>query len=104
MFIIISYTHWQFGRLQISSRLEDNQLGDGKRKSLAELQDKLVSKAHHFGLTLGDTKSLVKKRNKEVVAKCFHKIGIVVPYDETTEVGYRPLPMNDSKIATLSIS
>ena len=44
-----------------------------------------------------DQKTLAKQRNQKIVARCFHKIGIIVPYDKKTELGYRPLPMNDRK-------
>ena len=37
-----------------------------------------------------------KTRNKTVVARCFNKIGIVVPVD-ANDVGYRPLPMTNGK-------
>ena len=44
-----------------------------------------------------DQKTLAKQRNQKIMAQCFHKIGIIVPYDKKTELGYRPLPMNDRK-------
>lgn len=40
---------------------------------------------------------LQKKRSREVVASTFNKLGIVVPYDKKTELGYRPLPMSNSE-------
>ena len=43
------------------------------------------------------TKELQKLRAKERVAVTFNKLGIVVPYDKKTELGYRPLPMTDSE-------
>ena len=51
-----------------------------------------------LSLSATDPKILAKQRNKAVVAKCLHKIGIVVPYDEQTDVGYRSLPMTDSRL------
>lgn len=48
-------------------------------------------------LPFTDPKVVAKQRNRNIVARCFHKIGIVVPYDKETELGYRPLPMTDSK-------
>ena len=54
-----------------------------------------------LSLPATDPKTLAKQRNKEIVAKCLHKIGIVVPYDEQTDVGYRSLPMTDSRLTQL---
>lgn len=47
-------------------------------------------------------KELWKWRHRETVAKCFHKIGIVVPYDKKTELGYRPLTMSDCEFVCRS--
>ena len=43
-------------------------------------------------------KDLQRQRHKETLATTFNKLGIVVPYDKKTELGYRPLPMSDSKL------
>ncbi|XP_035920027.1 histone PARylation factor 1-like isoform X1 [Anopheles stephensi] len=37
-------------------------------------------------------------RNKLVVCKTFHKVGLVVPYDRKQDVGYRPLLESDAKL------
>ena len=55
-----------------------------------------------LSLSASDPKTLAKQRNKEIVAKCLHKIGIVVLYDEQTDVGYRSLPMTDSRPTQLT--
>ena len=62
-----------------------------------ELEAKLASEVKKLQLELGDPRALARQRRKDVLAKCFHKIGLIVPYDKDTELGYRPLPMNDSK-------
>lgn len=46
-------------------------------------------------------KDLQKGRSKNVVAVTFNKLGIVVPYDEKTELGYRPLPMSNSEYLSI---
>ena len=48
-------------------------------------------------LTGVPAKELKKRRMKDVVAPTFNKLGIVVPYDRKTELGYRPLPLNNSE-------
>lgn len=37
----------------------------------------------------------MRARKKNIVTKCFHGAGIVVPYNKKTEAGYRPLPESD---------
>ena len=51
-----------------------------------------------------DVKDLQRKRAKETVATTFNKLGIVVPYDKTTELGYRPLPMTNSEYHSITYS
>ena len=86
-----------FNRWQISSKLNNKNLDVDRRRHLDDLETKLVSKMKKLQLPCTDQKTLAKQRNQTVVARCFHKIGIVVPYDKKTELGYRPLPMNDRK-------
>ncbi len=86
------------GRTHISRKLGDKHLQARQKKQLEKLHSKVVTAAGELGLSLTDPKSLpaVRRRSKGVVARTFHKFGIVVPYDEETELGYRPLPMTDS--------
>ena len=84
-------------RWQISSKLENKNLDADQRRHLGNLETKLISKMKELELPCTDQKTLAKQRNQKIVARCFHKIGIIVPYDKKTELGYRPLPMNDRK-------
>ena len=86
-----------YNRWQISSKLENKNLDADQRRHLGNLETKLVSKMKELELPCTDQKTLAKQRNQKIVARCFHKIGIIVPYDKKTELGYRPLPMNDRK-------
>ena len=86
-----------FNRWQISSKLNNKNLDVDRRRHLDDLETKLVSEMKKLQLPCTDQKTLAKQRNQTIVARCFHKIGIVVPYDKKTELGYRPLPMNDRK-------
>lgn len=67
-----------------------------QRKLLQELDSQLQMKMKELELTTVDAKTLARQRSKTTVAKCIHKIGIVVPYDKKTDVGYRSLPIADS--------
>ncbi|XP_030373711.1 histone PARylation factor 1-like [Scaptodrosophila lebanonensis] len=41
---------------------------------------------------------LQRERNKRVVAKTFHRLGIVVPFERKTQQGYRPLTVSDAEL------
>ena len=62
------------------------------KRRLQELDDALTKKANELNINLKD----MKPAKRKIVAKCFHQIGISVPVDETLDVGYRPLTMNNS--------
>ncbi|XP_017044301.1 histone PARylation factor 1-like [Drosophila ficusphila] len=49
-------------------------------------------------LELAQLDRLQRERNKRVVAKTFHRAGIVVPFDRKTQLGYRPLPVSDAEL------
>lgn len=72
------------------------------RGALKALQSKMSSHVSEL-TTLSSLSScesvreLHRKRAKEMVSATFNKLGIVVPYNKKTELGYRPLPMSNSK-------
>ncbi|KAH8336331.1 hypothetical protein KR059_001858 [Drosophila kikkawai] len=49
-------------------------------------------------LELPQLDRLQRERNKRVVAKTFHRAGIVVPFDRKTQVGYRALAVSDAEL------
>ncbi|SPP83164.1 histone PARylation factor 1-like [Drosophila guanche] len=49
-------------------------------------------------LELAQLDRLQRERNKSVVAKAFHRAGIVVPFDRKTQLGYRPLSVSDAEL------
>ncbi|XP_020811365.1 histone PARylation factor 1-like [Drosophila serrata] len=49
-------------------------------------------------LELPQLDRLQRERNKRVVAKTFHRAGIVVPFDRKTQLGYRPLAVSDNEL------
>ncbi|XP_053658924.1 histone PARylation factor 1-like [Anopheles marshallii] len=42
-----------------------------------------------------------KARSKLIVCKTFHKVGLVVPYDRKSNVGYRPLMESDANLRSI---
>ncbi|XP_065898955.1 histone PARylation factor 1-like [Dysidea avara] len=78
--------------LQISKKLKTV----STNSKLKELNTKLQAKCKELSYNLVESKNF-KTRNKQVVAKSFNKIGIVVPVDQN-DVGYRPLPMTNGEL------
>lgn len=71
--------------------------GKSKLKSIKALQASLVTDAEKLKYNLNTSTPAIKARNKKVVAKTFHKAGIVVPVD-SNDVGYRPLTFTDGEL------
>ena len=86
-----------FLRCEVQRALKSKSIDSNKRGSLQSLEEKLQQKIEELSLAATDVKMLSRQREKRVLAKCFHKIGIVVPYDKKTDVGYRSLPKTNSK-------
>lgn len=72
-----------------------------KKLSMIRLHTKLKKYAKENNLTLEKTTSNMQARQRKVVAKTFHKAGIVVPYDKKTELGYRSLAVTDKELLKL---
>lgn len=67
-----------------------------KIKEIKDLTEMIARKASQCNYKVDMITPAIKARNKKIVAKTFHKIGIVVPLD-ANEVGYRPLNLSDGK-------
>ena len=91
------FTIYNAHHLFISSRsLLQKPIKDSvSQKLVRELNDKLTKKATSLGIDLTGT---IKR---QVVAKCFNQIGISVPYNKETLVGYRPLTMRNGESTCL---
>lgn len=101
IFLLITYISI---RSLASKKLEETSLPSTQRKQLTHLLSKLDVEISKQGVSDTPLKELSKQRGKDVVTRCFHKMGIVVPYDQKTELGYRPLPLTDSKPTVLSLT
>ena len=86
-----------YHRSQIQSVFQDK---GSNSEALKALESKLASWTSKEKLSPCEksVKDLQRQRHKETLATTFNKLGIVVPYDKKTELGYRPLPMSDSKL------
>lgn len=68
-----------------------------EKTSITRLHSQLKSYAKQHDITLEKNTVDMKLREKRVVARTFHRAGIVVPYDKKTQMGYRDLAATDSK-------
>ncbi|XP_063236554.1 histone PARylation factor 1 isoform X2 [Bacillus rossius redtenbacheri] len=67
-----------------------------RKMKLKKVQDAVQSWARDKGFDLDTFTARMKDRESRVVARTFHKAGIVVPYNKKTELGYRPLPLSEA--------
>ena len=101
MFLLVHGLLYYPFRFEVEKALKST---PNQTKLLKSLEKQLQEKMRELNLGATDGKTLSKRRSKQVQAKCLHKIGIVVPYDKKTDVGYRSLTKTDSKIFTLKPS
>ncbi|XP_076653287.1 histone PARylation factor 1 [Halictus rubicundus] len=69
-----------------------------EKTRITQLQQKLKSYAQEKNITLDQKSGRMQDREKKVVARTFHKAGIVVPYNKKTELGYRELAVTDNEL------
>lgn len=62
------------------------------------LHSQLKNFAKQHNITLDKNTADMQARERQVVARTFHRAGIVVPYDKKTQLGYRDLAATDSKL------
>lgn len=65
------------------------------QREIATLKKHLNAYANDHDIPLNALHTKLKTRNAKSVCKTFHRVGLVVPFDRKTEVGYRPLIETD---------
>ncbi|XP_046851818.1 histone PARylation factor 1-like [Xenia sp. Carnegie-2017] len=83
----------------ISNSIKTASKARGKKKA-ADIQAKIKFKAQERNLNLDKNTLPMKARNSKVVAKTFHKMGIVVPVDDMG-VGYRDLQISNAELKSM---
>jgi len=68
-----------------------------EKMTITRLHSHLKNFAKQHNITLERNTVDMQSREKRVVARTFHRIGIVVPYNKKTQLGYRDLAATDSK-------
>lgn len=77
-------------------------IGSKKRKQrMKELAADLTAAAKTKGYSTQGKTDMEKQREKKKVAKPFHGVGMVVPFDKETQVGYRELPETNATLKRL---
>ncbi|XP_011872746.1 PREDICTED: UPF0609 protein C4orf27 homolog [Vollenhovia emeryi] len=69
-----------------------------EKAGIARLHSQLKNFAKQHNVTLERNTVGMRAREKRVVARTFHKAGIVVPYDKKTQLGYRDLAATDNDL------
>lgn len=69
-----------------------------EKTSITLLHKKLKDFAKDNKIKLDKQTTNMQARERQVVARTFHKAGIVVPYNKKTELGYRSLAITDSEL------
>lgn len=68
-----------------------------EKTSITRLHSQLKNFAKQYNITLEKNTADMRTRERNVVARTFHKAGIVVPYDKKTQLGYRDLAATDGR-------
>ncbi|XP_071630509.1 histone PARylation factor 1 isoform X2 [Temnothorax longispinosus] len=69
-----------------------------EKTSITRLHSQLKNFAKQHDITLEKNTADMRARERRVVARTFHRAGIVVPYDKKTQLGYRDLAATDSDL------
>ncbi|XP_014486536.1 PREDICTED: UPF0609 protein C4orf27 homolog [Dinoponera quadriceps] len=69
-----------------------------EKTGIMRLHSQLKNFANQHDITLEKNTADMRSRERKVVARTFHKAGIVVPYDKKTQLGYRDLAVTDSEL------
>lgn len=69
-----------------------------EKTSIIRLHSQLKNFANQHNITLEKNTVDMRTREKRVVARTFHRAGIVVPYDKKTQLGYRDLAATDNDL------
>lgn len=96
MCILLLFSHYA---LNYSTFLQDKAKSANpfEKTGIIRLHSQLKNFAKQHKIILEKNTADMRSRERKVVARTFHKAGIVVPYDKKTQLGYRDLAVTDSK-------
>ncbi|KAJ8922835.1 hypothetical protein NQ315_007870 [Exocentrus adspersus] len=81
---------------------ELKKIGDPfKRMHIGRIQSSIKKEAEKLKLYLSARTPEMIAREKKIVTRTFNKIGLVVPYNRKTQLGYRALALDNKDLSTL---
>ncbi|CAG9860522.1 unnamed protein product [Phyllotreta striolata] len=69
-----------------------------KKMAIGKIQTSLLKDSDRLGLDMSKKTKDMVTREKKIVTRTFNKIGLVVPMDKKTQVGYRPLTFDNKTL------
>ncbi|CAH0560744.1 unnamed protein product [Brassicogethes aeneus] len=72
-----------------------------QKMNVSKYQNKLLEKAKSLKLSLEAKTDDMIQREKKIVTRTFNKIGLVVPIQKKTDLGYRELALNNKDLLNL---
>ncbi|XP_067204832.1 histone PARylation factor 1-like [Linepithema humile] len=90
-----------FGTIDIYLQSKVKSANPFEKTAVMRLHSHLKNFAKQHNISLEKNTMDMRSREKRVVARTFHRIGIVVPYDKKTQLGYRDLAATDNDLQKL---
>jgi len=84
----------------IYSYIQKHKSKESTNNCLTEIESKLKEFSNKNKINLNEKMKLMSRKSK-VIAKTFNGFGFIVPFNKKTEVGYRPLPLNNNNLNKL---
>nr|CAI5820192.1 unnamed protein product [Callosobruchus analis] len=72
-----------------------------KKMAIAKIETLLNKEADMLSLDMSRKTKAIADREKRIVSRTMNKIGLVVPYDKKTQLGYRELAMNNKELKNI---
>lgn len=87
----------------ISSYIEDRKktCDPFSKMKFNKIQNIIKEEADKLSFDLSRKTKKMTKRNDKVLSRTFNKVGLVVPYERKTQLGYRKLAMSDKELGEL---
>nr|CAH7743309.1 unnamed protein product [Callosobruchus chinensis] len=69
-----------------------------KKMMIPKIETLLNKEAKRLSLDMSRKTKAIAARERKIVSRTMNKIGLVVPYDKTSQLGYRELAMNNKEL------
>ncbi|XP_022901660.2 histone PARylation factor 1 [Onthophagus taurus] len=72
-----------------------------KKMSIQKFINLIKKESERLDLNLSKKTNSITQRDRNVIARSFNSLGMVVPYNKKTELGYRPLAISNKELKVL---